>query len=246
MKRLVACVALCLALNLLLMGQQPKSQEEVDVLLTIQNAPTADERIAAAQKLLTEFKDTEFGEFANYSLMLAYQQKNDFENMLLYGERTLSINSANTGALLSLASAIPMRTREFDLDRDEKLAKAEDFAKQALVLIPNMAKPNPDLPDEQWLLIKKDFMGTAYESLGLVSLKRESFDSAEEHFRKALEVSAEQTASGFFYLGQALNGQGKKDEAINALDQSISRGDVPLGDGSGAASILKAQIQAGK
>ena len=243
MKRFATTVALCLALNVSLLGQQPKSQEELDVIRAMYNAATPDERIQAAQKLLTDFKDSDFIELANYSLMAAYQEKDDFENMLLYGERTLSINPNNAGALLSLATAIPIRTREFDLDRDEKLAKAEDFAKQALVLIPNLDKPNPDLPDEQWLMAKKDYMGSAYESLGLVSLKRENFAVAEEQFRKSLEISAQQTAAGFFYLGEALNGQGKKEDAINALDQSISRGDVPLGDGRGAAAVLKAQIQ---
>jgi tetratricopeptide (TPR) repeat protein len=246
MKQFVLFVAVCLALSLPLLGQQPKSQEEVDALMAVQNAQTPDARIQAAEKLLRDFKDTEFKEFVNYSLMLGYQEKNDFENMLLYGERTLEANPDNVGTMLALANAIPMRTREFDLDRDEKLAKAEDFAKRALTLVPNLEKPNPDLLDDQWLMAKKDFMSSAYESLGLVSMKRKAFDSAEEHFRKGLEMSPQQTAAGFFYLGQALNSQGKNEEAISALDQAIARGDLKLGDGSGAAAALKAQIQSGK
>jgi tetratricopeptide (TPR) repeat protein len=243
MKFLACFAALALLVVLPLSGQQPKSQKEVDALIALQNAQTADERIAAAEKLLTDFKDTEFKETANYVLMLAYQQKNDFENMLLYGELVLSINPDNTGALVSLANAIPMRTREFDLDKDEKLAKAEDFAKRALTLIPNLSKPNPDMPDDQWLMAKKDFMASVYESLGLISMKRKSFDTAEEQFRKSLEVGAEQPAAGFFYLGQALKEQGKNEEAIAALDQAIAKGDFQLGDGRPAAATLKAEIQ---
>jgi tetratricopeptide (TPR) repeat protein len=246
MKPFFLITALVSLLTYPLAGQQPKSKEEVDALIALQSAQTPDERIAAAQKLLTDFKDTEFKETANYVLMLAYQQKNDFENMLLYGERTLSINPDNAGTLISLANAIPMRTREFDLDKDEKLAKAEDFAKRSLTVIPNLAKPNPEMPDDQWLMAKKDFMASAYESLGLVAMKRKSYPAAEENLRKSLEISAEQTAAGFFYLGQVLKEQGKKDEAIAALDQAIARGDFQLGDGRPAAATLKADIQNAK
>jgi tetratricopeptide (TPR) repeat protein len=243
MKSFVALAALTLLLTHPLVSQQPKSQKEVDALMAIQNAQTPDERIAAAQKLLTDFKDTEFKEFANYILMLQYQQKNDFENMLLYGERTLAINPDNAGTLVSLATAIPMRTREFDLDKDEKLAKAEDFAKRALTVIPNLNKPNPDLTDDQWLMAKKDFMASSYESLGLVAMKRKDYAAAEGQFQKSLEVGAEQAPMTFFYLGQALKEQGKKEEAINALDQAIAHGDFKLGDGRPAAATLKAEIQ---
>jgi tetratricopeptide (TPR) repeat protein len=246
MKFLACFAAAALLVALPLSGQQPKSQEELDALIALQNAQAPDDRIAAAEKLLTNFKDTEFKETANYVLMLAHQQKNDFENMLLFGERVLSINPDNTGALISLANAIPMRTREFDLDKDEKLAKAEDFAKRALTLIPNLEKPNPEMPDDQWLMAKKDFMASVYESLGLVAMKRKSYDTAEEQFRKSLEIGAEQPAAGFFYLGQALKEQGKNEEAINALDQAIARGDFQLGDGRPAAATLKADIQNAK
>lgn len=243
MKRFAFFATLCLLVALPLLGQQPKSQEELDALLAMQKAPTPDAKIEAAKNFLTDFKDTDFKEFANYILMLAYQQKNDFENMLLYGERTLSINPDNVGTLISLANAIPMRTREYDLDKDEKLAKAEDFAKRSLALIPNLAKPNPDMPDDQWLLAKKDFMASAHESIGLVAMKRENYGVAEENFRKSLDVSAEQTAATFFYLGQALKEQGKNEEAISALDQSIERGDFKMGDGRPAAATLKAELQ---
>ena len=49
---------------------------------------------------------------------------NDFDNMLLYGGMVLDSNPAagvKVGTLISLANAIPLRTREFDLDKEEKL-----------------------------------------------------------------------------------------------------------------------------
>lgn len=223
-------------------GPQPKSEEEVQAIVAVQEAQEPEARIAAAAKLLKDFKDTEYKEFANYMTMLSYQQLNDFENMMVFGERTLDHNPDNVGVLLQLSYAIPTRTREFDLDKDEKLSKAEDFAKRSMTLIPNLPKMDPNLPDEQWLLTKKDFMSQANESLGLVALKRGNYDESSALLKKALDLAPEQTGSTFYYLAQAYHKLGKKDEALAAVDQSISKGGFPLGGGQDAAQDLKKEI----
>jgi len=218
-------------------GPQPKSQKELDQLLAIQNAPDPQTRIDASQKLLTDFVDTDFKEFANFNIMLAYQQLNDFENMLIFGERTLQLNPDNVGALLQLAYAIPTRTREFDLDKEEKLSRAEDYGKRALTLVPNMEKPNPQIADDEWLLSKKDFMAQAHEALGQIELKRENFPQAEEHFREALNVTPQQNSSTFYHLANALEKQGKKDEALTTVNKSI---ELATAEGAGSSHVLNA------
>jgi len=44
-------------------------------------------------------------------------------------------------ALLMLARGIGQRTREFDLDREEKLTRAEKYAKDALDILKDAPKP---------------------------------------------------------------------------------------------------------
>ncbi|MCB1022262.1 MAG: tetratricopeptide repeat protein [Acidobacteria bacterium] len=222
---------------------QPKSQEEVNAILAVQDAADPNARIAAAQKLLKDFKDTEFKEFANYMMMLSYQQLNDFENMLIFGDETLKDNPDNVGVLLQLSFAIPTRTREFDLDKEEKLAKAEDYAKRAITLIPNLAKMDPNMLDEDWLNTKKDFMSQANESLGLIDIKRENYDSAIEHLTKALELASQQTGETFYHLANAYNKSGKKDLALDAVNKSIAAGGMQMVDGKNAAEVLKQEIE---
>ena len=247
----VKLLFLCLLVGLIFSASaqqaqpQPKSQEELDALMAIQSAASADQRVMLATKFLKDYPKTEFKEFGNYMLMLSYQQLNDFENMLLFGERTLEENPDNVGTLLQLAFAIPNRTREFDLDKDEKLARAEDYAKRALTLVPNMEKPNPNVPDEEWLTSKRDFMSQGNESIGLVAMKRADYPVAEEMLRKALTLAVKQSGSTMYYLADALHQQGKKDEALGMIDQSIAAGGVPLGEGSNLADALKKEIQAG-
>lgn len=246
MKRLLTLVAVVLACVGLApaQGPQPKSQKELDAVLAVESATDPNTRAAAANKLLTDFKNTEFKEYANYMLMVSYQQLDDFENMMVYGERTLEINPENPGVLLQLAYAIPSRTREFDLDKEEKLTKAEDFASRALTLIPNMDKMNPDMGDEEWLATKKDLMAQANESLGVIEIKRENFDEASAFLTKAIELQPEPNAMTHYHLADSYMNAGKKAEAVSAINQSITLGGVPLGGGADAAKNLKEQIEA--
>jgi len=45
-----------------------------------------------------------------------------------------------------LAESIVQTTREHDLDRDEKLAKADKYANDAIASVSAAAKPNPRSP----------------------------------------------------------------------------------------------------
>ena len=243
MTRWMTTLALSLALSVSALAQegpQPKSQKEVDAIMAVQNASDPQQRLDLAQKLITDFPDTEFKEFANYMSMIAAMQMNDFENMMIFGERTLAINPDNPGVLLQLASAIPLRTREFDLDKEEKLSKAEDFAKRAMALVPNMAKQDPSMSDDQWLLVKKDFMSQSNEALGMVALKRGNNDEAIDLLMKALNMAGEQSGQTFYFLADAYQRAGKKDEAMNAIQQAETKG----GFAPQAVTSLKAKIEA--
>ena len=244
MTKRILGVAIVLALCAPIFAQRPeaKSDKEFEVLKEIEDARDADLRIAAIHKLLTNFKNTEFKVFANFMMMLSYQQKNDFEMMLLYGEKTLELDPDNIDTLASLSYAIPARTGEFDLDKDEKLAKAEDFAKRALLAIPTLENPSPDVTADEWLILKKDFMSQVHDSLGLVALKRKDYQAAEKSLRQSLQVASQQGASTFYHLASALQEQGKNDEALAMADKSIAAGGVMSGSGQDLAKVLKAQI----
>ena len=246
-KILISLYAFLIAAPLL--GQQeprPKSQEEAEALQALLAARDPDTRIEAAEKILKNFKNTDFKDTVLYHATVSYQEKNDLVKMLIYGERTLEVNPEHVPTLVALAYAISMRTRQFDLDKGDKLAQSEDYAKRALRLIPTMPKPNAQTPDDQWLLTKKDLMSQAHESLGAVAMLREDYAGAEESFQSALKVAAEPTGITFFRLAQCLGKQGKYDEAIDAADKSIAAGGVRRGDGQDLAQLLKQAIAKSK
>jgi len=204
---------------------QPKSQKEVDAIMAIQNAQDPDGRIAAVENLLTKFADTEFKGFALYIATVSAQQKNDFEKVVVYGERTLEADPKSYATMLVLANAIASRTREHDLDKEEKLGRVEKLANQANELLKTAEKPNPQLTDEQWAGAKKDFEAQAHEALGLAAMARKKYDVAITEFKIAVEASQDMATS--VRLGQVYNLAGKHDEAIAVLDKVMANAEAP-------------------
>ncbi|MDE0108718.1 MAG: hypothetical protein OXJ37_10600 [Bryobacterales bacterium] len=246
MKRfLTLALAACLcAAGLLAQQPQFKSQEEFDAFVAVQNATTVQDRATAGVAFLGTFPESEAAGLAAYMTMLSYQQLNDFDNMLLYGDMVLEHDPApgvTAGTLISLAGAIPTRTREFDLDKEEKLAKAEDYAKRAMGLIPTLVKMDPNMSDDEWLAARKEFMSQCHEALGSVALKREDFAASEASFRQALELSAEPLPFTLYNLATALSKQGKNEEAAAEAQRCSEIG----GFRDGAGNDLCAELRQG-
>jgi hypothetical protein len=81
-------------------GQPPApaaAPPEVEALQAMFNAADPDARIKASEDLLTKFADTEFKPYALLFIADSYRQKNDFEKMVVYAERTVEADPKNLG-----------------------------------------------------------------------------------------------------------------------------------------------------
>ena len=114
---LVIAAALGLASGVWAQQKQPKiSKKEAEAYNAMVKAQTPDERIKLAEDLITKFADSSLKGQALEFETLAYQQKNDFENMMVTGERTLEVNPNDAEVLVAMAQALSQRTREHDLE----------------------------------------------------------------------------------------------------------------------------------
>ncbi len=230
MKKLIALAALAVWSCAALMAQataQPKqphvkSQKEAEAVIAIQNATDPDARIAAVNNLLEKFSDTEFKAIALYMAAASAQQKNDYNNMVIYAQRTLEADPTNYGAMLMLATGLAQHTREFDLDRDEKLAKADKYAHDAMNLIKDAPKPRPDITDEQWANAKKDFTSQAYDALGLAAMDKKQYDVAITQFKTSIDTAATPDPATFVRLAACYNLAGKPDDALATVEKVLA------------------------
>jgi tetratricopeptide (TPR) repeat protein len=223
-KRIALCLALVAGLVFAQAQPKPKSQKEVEAIQAIFSAQDPDARMAAADKLLADFADTEFKAIALQVAAASAQQKNEFEKMVVYAERTLEADPKNYAAMLMLANGIAQRTREFDLDKEEKLARSEKYAKNAIELVKTAVKPRPDIPDAEWEAAKNSYTAQGYEALGLAAMVRKKHADAAKQFQASVDVSPE--AATFVRLAAAYNGANQPDQAIAALDKLNTMADV--------------------
>jgi tetratricopeptide (TPR) repeat protein len=205
---------------------QVKSKGEAEAIQAMFQAQDPDGRIKAAENLVTKYADTEFKGLAFFLEAIAYEQKGDVEKVMVNCERTLDADPRNYNAMLMLARHLAQRTREFDLDREEKLARVQKYVQGASELLKDQPKPNPNLTDEQWVSAKKDLLAQGHEALGLAAMARKQYDAAANEFKTAMETASQPDPATMVRLAAAYNLGGKYDLAIPVLDKVLATPDA--------------------
>jgi len=222
MKTSLMIVGGLLAAATVMVGQKPKSQKEVEAVVAVQKATTPDEKIAAVDNLLSKFKDTEFKSYALFQAAQASQVKGDQVMALQYGNRAIEADPKNFQALLLVSGVLAQSTREFDLDKDEKLARAAKLANDAEAAVNAAAKPNPALTDDQWAAIKKDMLSQAHDTLGMVAMVNKKYDTAITEFKTSIDGAATPDPTTSVRLAVAYTNSGKYDDSVALLDKVIA------------------------
>jgi tetratricopeptide (TPR) repeat protein len=244
---MVACLGAASLLAQQTKGPRPKTQAEakaIQAVMTASQQNNPDGVITAAEDCLAKFKDTEFKDTVLFLEAQAYQQKGDKEKAQIYAERTVAAKPDNYQAALMLSELTIQGTREHDLDRDDKLAKAEKYANQAITNISAAEKPNPQLSDQQWADIKKDMTAEGHDALGLIALNRKDYDKAIAEFKEAVEGAANVQPAYQVRLASAYQSAGKNDDAIAVAEKVMNEAQAPQQIKSIAQSIRASAVVA--
>jgi len=232
MRSLQALPCAIAAIGLLWAQKQPapKGPKELAALQAVQTAKSPDEQVKAIENVLTNFPDTDYKSLLLYSAMQVEIQKGDYAQIMFYGERLLEVEPKNAFALVTLAGETARRTREFDLDKEEKLAKVDKWAQAGVEAAKDMPKPAPQISDDQWTSARKDLQAQAYAALGMSASLRKKYDDAIADYKQALSVASTPDSTTWVRLGQVYLDADKLDDANAAFDKA-------LGDATAPASV---------
>lgn len=201
MRRLIITGILALitgVTSMMAQGQlQVKSKAEAEAVQALGNAQSAgdsDAIIKAAEDLLTKFADTQFKEMALALEADAWRRKGDAIKAQVYGERVLEVNPKSIQANLMLAEVIVQGTGDRDLDKEEKLAKAEKYLNTTLDVLKTAPKPNPQVTDQEWAESKQFITAQARNDFGMIALSRKKYDDAIAAFQQAIASDPQQAA----------------------------------------------------
>jgi hypothetical protein len=199
-------------------GPQPKSKEEYDGFMAIQTEQDPVKAEEAVRSFEQKFPQSELKGMAYQQLMAKYQKANNADKTLETGRKALEYDPNAAIALITVASVIAERTRDTDLDAQEKFTEGKKNAERAVQLIDTKQWAPPQLNPQQLDAVKS----MAYVAIGAMELNQKNDAGAEQALRKAIDLNQIQPdAVTFLRLALALDHQKKYNDALVAANRAV-------------------------
>jgi tetratricopeptide (TPR) repeat protein len=205
-------------------GKRPpaaKTQPEFEAYkaaLALNDAAAAEK---AADDFAAKYPDSELRAVLYKSAMQKYQGANNADKMLDMAQKALTFDADDPEALVAAAQVLAERTRDTDLDKDQKLAEAKKNAERALVTV-DTDVPTAGYPPDKIDLFKRFIRSEAYAIIGTLAANAKNYPEAETNLRKSVEVFPEQVDSvAVLRLAIALDNENKVPEALKYANQAV-------------------------
>lgn len=212
---------------------QAKTQPEFDAYKAAAalTDPAAQEKAAA--DFATKFPDSELRQLLYATAMHSYQQANNADKMMEMAQKILTYDADDPEALLGVAQVLAERTRDTDLDKDQRLAEARKDAERALVTVETDVPTG--YPPEQLTAYKGFLRSDAYAILGTLDFNAKAWTAAEGNLRKSIDAFPQQVDPiAVFRLSVALDMQNRYPEALKYANQAVDL--TKEGTGAGDAA----------
>jgi tetratricopeptide (TPR) repeat protein len=222
----------------------PKTPAEQQAVQAVLQAQSPDDKIKAIDALVEKFPTTVYKSFALEQEAEMYQQKGDNAKAIVYGEQALMADPMSFDAENLLANVIAATTRDTDLDKAEKITRAEKYAHDSLDQIKVAAKPAifGNMTDDQWTKAKKQAESLSWQALGNLALLDKKTDEAVADFQKGIDANPDPVL--MIRTGRALLVAKKPDDAIVWFDKALAVPDAPAQIKSIAQSDKARALQA--
>jgi tetratricopeptide (TPR) repeat protein len=201
---------------------QARSQEEFDSYLGVVSATDPHVVVQEVKAFVSAFPKSELLGAAYQYQLQAFEQLNDFDGMLVAGEKALVADPDSLNTLLALAPAMATRAAGRS-DRAQLLSQAESYAHRALDGVNKIRVPH-ELSIEQWNVRKRQMQSEAHGVLGVVALQRGQFQTAVSELEMAISLASQPEGVQFLRLGLALASSGKKEDAEQKFRRAAELG----------------------
>lgn len=201
---------------------QAKSQEEFKAFQDVVAKPDPAAMEQAANAFAQQYPNSELKSPLYQNVMLQYQNANNGDKTLELGRKTLGIDPDNVVALVTVASVLANRTRETDLDKEERLSEAKKDANHAIEIINGPEGVPPGVPPERAEAYKNTILAMAYGALGQAEFVSNNFPGAEAALKKSTGFSGIQPDPiSWFQLTLTLDREGKYADALQAANKCV-------------------------
>jgi tetratricopeptide (TPR) repeat protein len=211
---------------------QAKTQPEFDAYKVAAAATDAAALEKAADDFAAKFPDSELRLLLYKSGMHMYQNANNAEKTEALGRKVIAIDPDDPDALTTVAEVIAERTRDTDLDKDQRYADGLKMAEHALSTVETDVAVPPNTPQEKVDAFRAGLRAQAYSTMGTIEYNKGNFPGAQEDFQKAIDAFPSQPyAPDVLRLALSLDKQSKYDEALKFANRAVelSQDNTPIG-----------------
>lgn len=199
-----------------------KSQEEFNAFQQVAGIPDTPAQEKAADEFAQKFPQSDLRPLLYGNLMRRYQSANDSDKTLDMARKVLHYLPDDTMALVMSATVLAERTRDTDLDRDERYAEAKKNAQMAIDTVDTGFMVPANITPEQYDSAKDALLSMAHSALGMVEMTQKNDAAAEQHFKEAIQLSAGQPDPlSYMRLALAQDHQKKYAEALTSARTAV-------------------------
>jgi len=211
---------------------QTKTQPEFDAWKAASAITDAPGMEKAADDFATKFPDSEVRGLLYKNAMRMYQSANNAEKTEAMGRRLLAIDGDDPEALTTVAEVIAERTRDTDLDRDQKFDEAIKMAQKAAQTVDTDISVPAGTPQEKIDMYKAFLRSSAYSIIGTIEFKKDNYTGAQEDLQKSIDaLPSNPDPVVVLRLALVLDKQGKYPEALKVANHAVelTQDNTPIG-----------------
>ncbi|HZQ91713.1 MAG TPA: hypothetical protein VFA60_07980 [Terriglobales bacterium] len=207
---------------------QAKTKEEFDAFQAAAQNPDMAAAEKAANEFAEKFPQSELKARLFQVMMHRYQAANNAEKTVEMGHKVIALQPDNPVALVLVATVLAERTRDTDLDKDERLGEVDKNAKAALANVDKINLGGTPTP-EQAAAAKATVQSLAYGAMGTADMVNQNYTSAETNLKKAVNTPGVQPDPlTLFRLSLALDHQKKYAEALQVINRAVPDAQEPV------------------
>lgn len=201
---------------------QAKTQPEFDAYKAAAANQEPAALMKAADDFATKFPDSELRVILFKTAMRGFQQANDADNMIEAGRKVLKIDPDDPEALVGVAEVLAERTRDTDLDKDQRLDEAMKLAQRATETIDTDITVPAGTPQDKIDAYKGFLRSNAYAIMGTIQYNREKYPDAEGFYRKSIDAFPSQPDPvAVLRLALSLDRQNKYPDALKEANHAV-------------------------
>ncbi len=201
---------------------QAKTQPEFDAykVAAANTDPAALEK--ATDDFAIKFPDSELRTLLYKAAMRTYQNANNGEKTEAMGRKVLALDADDPEALVVAAEVIAERTRDSDLDKEQRYDEAMKMAQKASQTVDTDTVFNPGTPQEKIDAYKSLLRSNAYSVMGTIDFKKDNFVSAQENLQKSIDAyPAQPDPVVVLRLALSLDKQSKYQDALKVANRAV-------------------------